>query len=252
MVDSAKRYHLLDEIRGFAIICMVFFHGFYLMAELFGWSFGQVLLDFFTPAEPFFAATFVLISGICCRLSRNNALRGARLLWLAVGLTVVTYLLQLFGVDGVVIWFGILHLLALSMLFYAAVGKWIDKVPWWITIPLCLIIFALAFNLESGYVGFGSLKVDLPVAIKFNRQLFPFGITAPGFFSADYFPLLPWLPMFVVGTVLGKSFEKGTAPAIFSKNPIPIFAWCGKKSLIIYLAHQPILFGIFFLVDKIV
>ena len=251
MIEGAKRYHLLDEIRGFAIICMAFFHGFYLMAEVFGWSFGGTLLAFFTPAEPFFAAAFVLISGICCRLSRSNALRGAKLLWVAIGLTIVTYLLQLFGIDGVVIWFGILHLLSLSMLFYAATGKVLDKVPWWITIPLCLIIFALTFNLENGYFGIASFSVDLPHALKLNRQLFPFGITAPGFFSADYFPLLPWLPMFIVGTVLGKPFEKGTAPKIFTKNPVPLFAWCGKKSLIIYLVHQPILFGIFFLTDKI-
>jgi len=251
MNEKAQRYHLIDEIRGFAIICMVFFHGFYLMGEVFGWGTGAWLLNLFTPAEPFFAAAFVLISGICSRLSRNNALRGAKLLWVAIGLTLVTYALQLLGVEGVVIWFGILHLLSVSMLFYAAVGKWLDKISPWVILPLCAILFALTFNLERGYVGVGGLTYELPMAIKLNRQLFPFGVTSPGFFSADYFPILPWLFMFVIGTVLGKPFEKGTVPKLFSKSRVPFFAFCGKKSLIIYLIHQPILFGLFFLVDKI-
>ncbi len=251
MKEGAQRYHLLDEIRGFAIICMVFFHGFYLMAEVFGWGIGETLLKFFTPAEPFFAAAFVLMSGISSRLSRNNALRGAKLLWLAIGLTLVTYGLQLAGVKGVVIWFGILHLLAVSMLFYAALGKWLDKIHPAIIIPVCILIFAVTFNLESGYIGIGSLSADLPQTIRFNRQLFPFGITAPGFFSADYFPILPWLFMFIIGTVFGRAFEKGAVPKIFSRSTVPVFGWCGKKSLIIYLAHQPILFGIFYVLDRI-
>lgn len=251
MNEGAKRYHLLDEIRGFAILCMVFFHGFYLMAEVFGWGIGDTLLKFFMPAEPFFAAGFILMSGISSRLSKNNALRGAKLLWIAVGLTLVTYGLDLLGVPGVVIWFGILHLLSLAMLFYAATEKVLNKIHPLILIPICLIIFALTFHIEDGYLGLGGFRWDFPWGIASNRQLFPFGITAPGFFSADYFPLLPWLFMFIAGTALGKPFGEGRVPAFFSKRHLPPLAFCGRHSLIIYLAHQPVLFGIFFLVDKI-
>ena len=252
MSDGAKRYHLLDEIRGFAILCMVFFHGFYLMATVFGWGIGDTLLNFFMPAEPFFAAAFVLMSGISSRLSKNNALRGAKLLWIAVGLTIVTYGLQLMGVNGVVIWFGILHLLSVSMLFYAATEKVLNKIPPVILVPLCIVLFVLTYHIEDGYLGFGNFIWQLPTTIKFNRQLFPFGVTAPGFFSADYFPILPWLFMFVAGTALGKPFGEGKVPAFFSCRHLSLFAFCGRHSLIIYLAHQPVLYGLFFLVDKII
>ena len=35
-----KRIHLMDELRGFAVFCMVFYHGFYTLAFLMGQSWG--------------------------------------------------------------------------------------------------------------------------------------------------------------------------------------------------------------------
>lgn len=48
-----KRIYLLDELRGLAVFCMVFYHAFYSMSEFFNIAIGTKLLDFFTPAEPF-------------------------------------------------------------------------------------------------------------------------------------------------------------------------------------------------------
>ena len=59
----AGRYFLLDEIRGFAVICMVFFHAFYTCFETLSIGFFGDLINFFLPAEPFFAAGFIFISG---------------------------------------------------------------------------------------------------------------------------------------------------------------------------------------------
>ena len=39
---------------------MVFYHAFYSMSEFFNIAVGTKLLDFFTPAEPFFAALFIV------------------------------------------------------------------------------------------------------------------------------------------------------------------------------------------------
>ena len=49
---SSRRIHLLDEIRGFAVLCMIFYHGFHTLSLLLNWSWAQTLLEFFTPAEP--------------------------------------------------------------------------------------------------------------------------------------------------------------------------------------------------------
>ena len=53
MAAGKKRIYLLDELRGLAVFCMVFYHAFYSMSEFFGFEIGTKLLDFFTPAEPF-------------------------------------------------------------------------------------------------------------------------------------------------------------------------------------------------------
>ena len=77
------RIHTMDELRGLAVLCMIFYHAFYTMAFLFGIPLGRTLLYFFMPAEPYFAGLFILISGISCQLSHSNLIRGAKLLLVA-------------------------------------------------------------------------------------------------------------------------------------------------------------------------
>lgn len=75
MAAGKKRIYLLDELRGLAVFCMVFYHAFYSMSEFFGFEIGTKLLDFFTPAEPFFAALFIVISAYprACRTTTPSA-----------------------------------------------------------------------------------------------------------------------------------------------------------------------------------
>lgn len=84
------RIYLMDELRGFAVFCMVFYHGFYTLGYLFGNAIGLYYFRFFMPAEPFFAGLFMFISGIASDLSRSNLSRGLKLLALALGVTLVT------------------------------------------------------------------------------------------------------------------------------------------------------------------
>lgn len=59
------RYHLLDNLRGFAILCMVFYHGFFTVSMVLGLSFTDRLIAFFMPVEPFLR--------LCLSLSRAYA-----------------------------------------------------------------------------------------------------------------------------------------------------------------------------------
>ena len=78
--------------------------------------------------------------------------------------------------------------------------------------------------------------------------LFPLGLLYPGFSSGDYFPLLPNLGYFLLGTVLGRTLYKkkeSLLPGINANGPgLRFLCWCGQQSLWIYLLHQPILAGI--------
>ena len=191
MAAGKKRIYLLDELRGLAVFCMVFYHAFYSMSEFFNIAVGTKLLDFFTPAEPFFAALFIVISGISSRLSHNNTKRGVRLLCVALALTVVTaVIMPMMHFEGAEIYFGILHLLSLSMLIFSALRAGLDKINPIVGIIVCIAIYIFTYGVSAGYVGIAGLKTfNLPavlyrtnyfIAARIFQLLVPFG----GLFSA--------------------------------------------------------------------
>ena len=94
---------------------------------------------------------------------------------------------------------------------------------------------------------FKGLTVESP-------YLFPIGLTDKYFRSSDYFPLLPHLGFFLLGSVLGKTLyrrKESLLPALDGKPVINFFQWCGRQSLWIYLIHQPILNGICMLIMEL-
>lgn len=247
---ARPRYHLLDELRGFAVVCMVFYHGFFLLAQVFGLSLGDRLLRFFMPAEPFFAGFFILLSGVASELTRSNLRRGLRLSAVALGLTAATWFLTLFGLE-LTIWFGILHLLAVSMLAVAAVNRWIRKIPAPAGLAACVLLFFCTNHIGDGYLGFSFFKWDLPAGLYDLPWLFPLGICRSDFFSADYFPVFPWIFVFFAGAFLGTYALKDRFPLFFQKKFCPPLDVAGRHALLIYVLHQPVLFGLFSLIQLI-
>jgi uncharacterized membrane protein len=84
--------------------------------------------------------------------------------------------------------------------------------------------------------------------------LIPLGFVPPRFATSDYFPLLPNLGFFLLGTVLGRTVyrkKETLLPMVSEKNVlVRFFSFCGRQSLLIYLAHQPILAGICMLLSR--
>ena len=134
--SGGKRICLLDELRGFAVFCMVFYHAFYTVGMLFGWKWGTDLMGFFSPAEPFFAGLFIFISGICSNLSHSNVDRGAKLFFIAFIVTAVTF----FSVGSEnAIRFGILHMLSICMMFFGVCAPLLKFIPLWIGFALNVV-----------------------------------------------------------------------------------------------------------------
>ncbi len=236
------RIYLLDELRGFAILCMVFYHAFYTIGIFFNWDWGRKLLDFFTPAEPFFAGLFIFISGICSNLSHSNIARGAKLFFIAYILTVVTYFAV--GSDSA-IRFGILHMLSICMMLYGIFSKICKLIPMWVGIIINVALFIITFKVTSGYLEIPFLwSFNLPAEWYQTDFLYPLGFAGRGFISSDYFALLPWLFLFFAGGYFGRLAVQKKFPKMAYKNYVPFFSFLGKYSLIIYLAHQPVIFGI--------
>ena len=144
------RIHLLDELRGFAVFCMVFYHGFYTLAFLYNLRAGMILLNFFMPAEPYYAGLFMLISGISSNLSHSNLVRGVKLLGVALAITLITYL----AVPEEVIVFGILHFLSVCMILYGLLKPVADRFRFsWAAVAVCAVLYLCTMGISSGYLG---------------------------------------------------------------------------------------------------
>lgn len=239
MKNDRQRVHLIDEIRGLSIILMVFYHAFFMLGYFFGIEFLAKAQAFFEPLQPPFACLFIFISGISSNLSRSNFRRGIRLLGIALGFTLVTaVILPRLGITGAEIYFGVLHLLSVSMLLYALFKKPLAKIPTTVGITVMLVLFALTFSVQSGKF----LWLELPSELYNLGWLAPLGFPATDFYSADYFPVLPYIFMFFAGTFFGRLAEKDALPRSWYVSRCKPLSAVGKKTLIIYILHWPIIF----------
>jgi uncharacterized membrane protein len=127
--------------------------------------------------------------------------------------------------------FGVLHLLAVCMLFYGVTHKLWEKIP-----KSLMLIFCIAGIIISSYC-VNNIEIQ-------SEHLWIFGWQYKGFVSYDYFPLFPWLFVFLFGTWLGYYVKENRFPAWFYKARIPVLSFIGKHSLVVYIIHQPILYGL--------
>lgn len=248
------RYHGLDEARGFAVLCMVFYHAFYTMGYSFNMPWGLWLFDFFTPAEPFFAMFFIGLSGVMCQFTRSNFKRGIKLAAISAVLTAVTVAASRFGVEGAEIYFGVLHLLSVGMLLVALINPVLRKIHPLILALVFLALFVAFYNVEYCRFGFGTgeLSVKLPFEWYQNDALAFLGFHSPYFYSADYFPLLPWIFMFLFGASLGLYNRRGKFPNFLIKKRIAPLGFLGRHALWVYILHQPVIFAICFVADWLI
>ena len=245
-----RRIIFLDEARGLCIVCMVFFHMFFDLAYIFNFPLGYKLYNFFLPAQPFFAGAFLAICGICCRLSRSNFKRSGIIAAAAAAVTVVTIVLSKFNIVDP-IYFGILHLLAVSVFTFAILHPLFDKINPIVGIAVCAALSAILWDLSSGEIGIGGLSFS------FNSNTpeliaLPFGIGSTRLYASDYFPIFPWILIFFAGTFLGRYFASDKLPEFFYKNHLPPLSGIGRHSLIIYILHQPIIYGLLMLINYII
>ena len=222
--ERPARIELMDALRGLAVCLMVLHHFLYDLCEFLGapwWLFTNPVFD---VLHYFFAGLFIFLSGISSDFSRSNLKRGAKAMALALGITLVTYFMNM------TIVFGVLHLLGVCMMLYPAYKK----------LPTQALAAMGVVLVVTGYLISGTV-----VEAKF---LFPFGFAYEGFASSDYFPLLPHLGWYMLGTVLGRTVyadKKTRLPGTFQQTPVArFFCWCGRQSLFIYLFHQPIVYGL--------
>lgn len=228
-------------MRGIAIILVVVYHFFWDLSY-----FGVYPVNIFsTPWQTFartIGSTFIFLLGLSLTLSYNREVqylgslppfkkylwRGSKIFALGMMITVGTYV---FIGRGFVI-FGILHLLGVGIVLaypFLRVNKW--------------------FSLGSGL-----LLIGLGVYLSSVSVLYPWfiwlGLRQQGVPMVDYYPVLPWFGITLLGVFAGRTlYPQGvprlTLPDLSTVPPIQGLRLCGRHTLLIYLIHQPILIGLF-------
>lgn len=70
------------------------------------------------------------------------------------------------------------------------------------------------------------------------------------FYSTDYFALLPWLFLFWAGYFLcGIVGRQRMEP--LRRSVCPPLGWLGRHSLLLYLLHQPVIYGVLLVVFRV-
>ena len=250
MENSQKRPHYgaLDTLRGLCVISMVLYHAMYDLVYLKGFPapwYGD------WPGylwQQSICWTFILLSGLCWNLSRRHLRRGLIFVGCGAVITLATWLVM----PSQLILYGVLNLLGLSALLLIPLDKVFRKIPAWAGLGGALLLFALTKNVARGSLGFeGLVLCQLPRWLYTTDLLAVVGFPSPSFWSTDYFPLLPWFFLFCAGYFLwGLLSQSERAKERLASGVRPLI-FLGRHSLIIYLAHQPVLMGVFLAVGQL-
>lgn len=256
--EKKKRIYLLDILRGVLIIYVVYYHFMYDLNDILSHEIPYLYSRWFSAIRNVMSGSLIFISGISCNLSRNNLKRGIRTVMIALFLTLATRVVM----PSQTILFGILHLLGTMMLLYGIgeaiykkrkpqgeayeAGKMGRRI---LLAAVFLLLYAFFYNVYYGFVGFAGWQAPLPWWMYGSFPMYIVGFRGP-FFSADYYPLLPWGLLFLAGAMSGYIFRKKDLPRLLYQNRCRPLAFLGRHTMAVYIIHQPLLFGIFFLIDR--
>jgi uncharacterized membrane protein len=228
-----ERWPAIDLARGVAIAAMVVYH--------LAWDLSFVRLiatDVIShPAWQMFARTiaaaFLMLVGIGLVLGHGEGVRwrsfGQRLALLAGAALAVSILTRIAFPDGY-IFFGILHSIAVSSVL---------ALPF-LRAPLPLIAAAAAFCFVAPLL-FTAPALDAPFL-----DWLGLGSRTP--LTNDYVPVFPWFGVVLIGVAAGRLL-RSWRPGPPTASPSPggllsrVLIWSGRRSLLIYLLHQPLLLG---------
>lgn len=220
-----KRIREIDIMRTFTMLLMVAYHIMYDLNNFAGLkiSYDKPPLSIIGKLS---ALIFIFLSGISSGLSSKSHIRGITVFGCGMLVTLVTFVIFR---EGFVV-FGILHLLGACMILSVPMRK----------ASILFLGFLTVISAAAGWF-FNSLTVE-------TWALLPLGVTFNSFYSIDYYPLFPYISVFIIGVIYYKIFYRDRKSIFNLKPKNDIIERLSRNSLIIYLLHQPIILGIIYVV----
>lgn len=254
-MDSKIRYAFLDQLRGLTVLSMILYHFVWDLVYIAGLS-----LPWYPSAashlwQQSICWTFIFLSGFCFSFGRHPLRRGLVLCLCAAVIDLVTF----YVTPASRIMFGVLCLLGSCTLFLIPLDALFSRIKGSLGLAagmvLSFFLFLLFLPAADGHLlglpavlGQKALSAGIPLPRIWYRDLFTtyLGFPMKGFRSADYFPVLPWFFLFQTGYFTHKlCLRKGLLEGrLFRQDPCPPAAFLGKHSLLLYMLHQPVLYGI--------
>jgi len=235
-ISTHKRFWEIDLLRTIAIVMMITFHVLYLLNYFniqntgvpgvqygFWWWFPRVT-----------GGTFIFTAGVSLTITYSRSkrisgflLRGLKIFAWGMGITLLTWLI---APDKYVL-FGILHFFGIAFI---------------------LAHFFLRFRfinliLGAALMALGTYLLEQRILVDFPWLLW-LGLMPHDFSTLDYWPLLPWFGLFLVGMFFGKIlYPQGNRRLNIHEFSNPITSALtlpGRHPLVIYLAQWPIVIGV--------
>ncbi len=241
-MGEKKRWLLIDELRGLVIVSMIGYHAVWNMVYLFGRNVAWYEGWWGRLWQQSICWSFILLSGFCWSLGRHPVKRGAEVFGAGLLVTAISQ-----WIEGAEIYFGVLSLIGASMMLLTPLETILRRVQPFLGVGGCMGLYALFKDVGDGYLAFG---VALPQGLYQNLITASLGFPPAGFYSTDYFSILPWFFVFLAGYFCYKWGEGRWKKE--KKLGISIFSWLGQHSLAIYLLHQPIIFGLQWMLTSLI
>lgn len=247
-----KRFERLDDIRGITLLSMILFHAVWDLVYIFDVNWSWFYTDMAFLWQQSICWTFIILSGFCWSLGRRKLRRAFIVFGAGALISLVTEIFM----PAQRIRFGILTFLGVAALMLIFLEKLLKKIVPWQGFAFACLAFVLLYGLNDGYIGiFRFAKLyRLPGGV---YQLGDFGtflgFTESSFYSSDYFSLIPWIFLYLAGYFLyGMGMKRDGLATLAEKKSWGCF-WniLGKKSLWIYMLHQPVVYGVLWALDKL-
>jgi uncharacterized membrane protein len=226
-----------DVVRGFSVLSMVLFHLSYDLHYLY----GMELAWFVPPWRDLWRCSiswaFLCVAGCMCLYARDGLRRGLRYLAVALAVYLAT---SVVAVDEPIS-FGIIFCMGACTIVEWVLRRSGMAPQGWCSAVLLAVAFLLCQHLAAGYVGLGPYRLLLPPGIYANALTAAIGLPYPGFTSGDYYPLFPYLLLYLAAAAVGSCVVEKGWPDWFEQLSCPPLAWLGRHALPVYVLHQPIL-----------
>ena len=235
---GTARYALLDALRGFSLLSMIAYHATYDLVALYG---VRLPWYFDTPGylwQQSICWSFILLSGVSWHFGRSPLRRGLLVSACGLGITLVTA----WFMPSQLIVMGVLSFLGAATLLMIPLRRALQSVDPRLAAGVSAALFFVTRNVGHGYLGFERVNLlRLPDFLYTLPGGFFLGVPKAGFYSSDYFALIPWFFLFSFGHFLWCCFREDSRVKAALRLDLPALSILGRRSLIIYLLHQPLI-----------